>query len=177
MHGRLLALLTPVALALVLAAACSSHHAPEPDPASKSPPVHVVSTLPAAVARDYEGLVRKLYADEPDYEKRWPVEFKVRVIEGLLQDLAGAAFDLGDQMGAPYFADHVDFGWATPNPEQPLIDGIKVTPFTPPPPRPRTATEIRDETAFAAEASAPDAPPPPEPNRPAVYAMPAAIGW
>lgn len=131
-------------VALVLAAACSSHSAPEPDK-TPPPPAHKVSALPASAARDYEGLVRKLYADEPDYEKRWPVEFKVRVIEGLLQDLAGAAFDLGDQMGAPYFADHVDFGWATPGTEQPLIDGIRVTPFTPTPPRARTAAEIRDE--------------------------------
>jgi FG-GAP-like repeat len=130
-------------VALVLAAACSSHSAPEPD--KTPPPAHKVSALPTPAARDYEGLVRKLYADEPDYEKRWPVEFKVRVIEGLLQDLAGAAFDLGDQMGTPYFADHVEFGWATPGPEQPLIDGIVVTPFTPTPPRARTAIEIRDE--------------------------------
>ena len=101
--------------------------------------------MPAAEARDYEGLVRKLYSDEPDYERQWPVEFKVRVIEGLLQDLASAASDLGDQMGSPYFADQVEFGWATAGAEHPLVDGIKVTPFTPVPPAPRSATQVRDE--------------------------------
>jgi len=38
------------------------------------------------------------------------------------------------------------------------------------------ATEIRDETTFPAEAPMPDDPPP-GPNRPSVYAMPAAIGF
>ena len=127
---------------LVLAVACGSHSS-EPE---KSPPApHAIAALPVATARDYEGLVRKLYADEPDYEKRWPVEFKVRVIEGLLQDLAGAAFDLGDQMGAPYFADTGDFGWAKAGTEHPLIDGIAVTPYAIAAPTPHTATQIRDE--------------------------------
>jgi hypothetical protein len=122
------------------AIACSSRG---DEPAVQQAP-RVTRDLPASDVRDYEGLVRKLYSDEPDYERRWPVEFKVRVVEGLLQDLAHAAFDLGDQMGAPYFADHVEVAWATPGAGADAIDGIHVTTFTPEPPRARTATEVRD---------------------------------
>jgi hypothetical protein len=80
-------------------------------------------------ARDYEALVRKLYADEPDYETRWPVEFKVRIIEGLLQDLSRGAFELGEQMGEPYFAPAVELAWPTAQKPQPLVDGMTVTPY------------------------------------------------
>ncbi|HEX4458208.1 MAG TPA: VCBS repeat-containing protein [Polyangia bacterium] len=73
--------------------------------------------------------MRKLYADEPDYETRWPVEFKVRIVEGLLQDLARGAYDLGDQMGAPYFADDVEFAWPTAQKATPLPDGMTLTSY------------------------------------------------
>ena len=132
-----------VALVCTAAIACSSH-GDGGDKAAPPPIPRATQALPADDVRDYEGLVRKLYSDEPDYERRWPVEFKVRVVEGLLQDLAHAAFDLGDQMGSPYFADHVELGWGTPGTEETIIDGYRVTAFAAEAPRARTATEIRD---------------------------------
>jgi hypothetical protein len=110
---------------------------------SRAPAAKRTASLPPAEARDYEALVRSLYRDEPDYERRWPVEFKVRIVEGLLQDLAGAAQDLGEQMGAPWFAGRVEFGWATPGAEQPLADGLRTTTWTPTPPRMQTADDVR----------------------------------
>jgi hypothetical protein len=118
--------------------ACSSHH-DAPRPSERPTPV-----LPAPEIRDYEALVRKLYSDEPDYERRWPVEFKVRIVEGLFQDLARAALDLGDQMGAPYFAARAEFGWATPGEEQPIQAGLRTTAYTADSPRTRSADEIRE---------------------------------
>ncbi|MFT3692108.1 MAG: VCBS repeat-containing protein [Kofleriaceae bacterium] len=126
-------------LVLVAAIGCGSHDAPAPPPPT---PAH--ATLPAPVARDYEGLVRKLYADEPDYEKRWPVEFKVRVIEGICQDLAAAAMDLGDQMGAPYFADQLELAWPTAGADQPIVDGYHGSTSTIATPTKATADQVRD---------------------------------
>jgi hypothetical protein len=63
--------------------------------------------------RDYEAIARALYAGEPGYEKRWPVEFRVRVIEGLVQDLQRALADLAVP-AAPFFADRVEWFWPEP---------------------------------------------------------------
>jgi len=112
--------------------ACSSR---APHPESRA--------VPEPAARDYEALVRKLYADEPDYEKRWPVEFKVRIVEGLLQDVARAAMDLGDQMGPAYFAPSVEFSWPTPKSPEKITDQLTTTAYTMAPPAARTADEVR----------------------------------
>lgn len=53
--------------------------------------------------RDYEADVRKIYKADPDYEKKWPVEFHVRVAEGLLFDLTKAISNLG----TPYYDEFV----------------------------------------------------------------------
>jgi hypothetical protein len=129
-----------IVIASLAGIACSSHGG-DPAPTVDRPPPAV---MPAPELRDYEALVRKLYSDEPDYERRWPVEFKVRIVEGLLQDLGTAALDLGDQMGTPYFADRAELGWATPGAEQPVQAGFRVTTYAAEAPSPRTATEIRD---------------------------------
>jgi len=129
-----------------LVVACSSHADREPAK-TETPTVgpRVALELPAPEARDYEGLVRKLYKDEPDYETRWPVEFKVRVVEGLFQDLATAALDLGEQMGAPYFSDHIEVVWPTAGTEAPLIDGLKLTPYSLATSQVETPTQVRDQ--------------------------------
>ena len=110
---------------------------------SRAPAARLAGASLAPPARDYEALVRALYRDEPDYEARWPIEFKVRIVEGLLQDLARAALDLGAEMGAPYFAPTSDFGWATARAEEPLADAIRLVPYDPSPPTPRSADEVR----------------------------------
>ena len=60
--------------------------------------------------RDYEAIARALYASEPGYERRWPVEFRVRVVEGLVQDLQRAIADLAVP-AAPFFAARVEWSW------------------------------------------------------------------
>ena len=116
----------------ICAVACSRPHAPSP-----------VAGPPAA--RDYEAMVRALYHDEPGFEQRWPIEFKVRVVEGLLQDLQRAALDLGAQMGAPYFAADVQLGWADRGGvAKPLLDGISAAAWRVEPPRAVTAVEVGD---------------------------------
>src|SRR5688572_6705685 len=74
-------------------------------------PTKAVSTVEPLAPRDYEKLARDLYRDEPDYERRWPIEFRVRTLEGLVQDLERAAADLGGQMGAPFFAEPTELAW------------------------------------------------------------------
>lgn len=56
---------------------------------------------PSAPSRDYEGQARKFYRDDPDYAKRWPVEFNVRISEGLMFDLTKSL----SEMGIPYYDD------------------------------------------------------------------------
>jgi len=46
----------------------------------------VCSIADQITPRDYEAEARKLYKDEPDYEKMWPVEFHIRIVESLLFD-------------------------------------------------------------------------------------------
>jgi hypothetical protein len=105
-----------------------------------APPVPLRSSPP----RDYEALVRALYADEPDFEKRWPIEFKVRVVEGLLQDLQREALDLGMSMGAPYFVDSVELGWADLGAAKPsaIADGITKATWVTEAPRRENAADV-----------------------------------
>jgi hypothetical protein len=122
-----------ILLASLCAAACSRPAAPPtPAPPTSTPP------------RDYEALVRALYAGETDFEKRWPIEFKVRIVEGLLQDLQREALDLGTQMGAPYFADAVELGWADLGAASAaaLADGITVSTWAVAAPQQASAGEV-----------------------------------
>jgi hypothetical protein len=63
--------------------------------------------------RDYEAIATALYASEPGYARRWPVEFRVRVVEGLLQDLQRSIADLAVP-AAPFFDEQVEWAWPTP---------------------------------------------------------------
>ncbi len=107
---------------------------------SKPAPVHR-SEQPRA-GRDYEVPVQALYADDPGYAARWPVEYRVRVCEGLTQDLQREALDLGAQMGAPYFADQVEWSWPTAAAVSALPMGVRLSAFTPGVPAPIAAPEI-----------------------------------
>ena len=96
----------------------------------RTPPPARTSSV--ARPRDYEALARALYAGEPEYERRWPVEFKLRVVEGLLQDLQRAARELGTQMGAPYFAAQVEFSWPVDEGKRvPSIDAVETVAWSP----------------------------------------------
>jgi hypothetical protein len=55
----------------------------------------------AAPLRDYEAEARKVYRDDPDYETKWPIEFAVRVCEGLMFDLGKSLANLG----TPFYDD------------------------------------------------------------------------
>ncbi|CAN5153116.1 hypothetical protein BH11MYX1_BH11MYX1_04230 [soil metagenome] len=137
-----------VVLVLLLLSACSSHGDRDRERSNTETPIvapRVTMALPVPEARDYEGLVRTLYKDEPDYETRWPVEFKVRVVEGLFQDLANAALDLGEQMGSPYFSDHVEVVWPSAGTEAPLLDNVKLTPYALTATHVETPTQVRDQ--------------------------------
>jgi hypothetical protein len=98
--------------------------------------------LPAPEPRDYEQLARDLYKDEPDYERRWPIEFRVRVLEGLMQDLQRAALDLGGQMGAPLFAPRVEQTWVGPAEETALVEGVRETKYRTLAPRAASADDM-----------------------------------
>lgn len=58
-----------------------------------------------------EAAVQKLYADEPNYARDWPVEFHIRVVEPRLQKVARAFLDLDHGTFAEHFANDVRFGW------------------------------------------------------------------
>lgn len=58
-------------------------------------PVFASAQGPAVLPRDYEADVRKIYKDDPDYEKKWPVEFAVRIAEGVLFDVGKGLSNLG----------------------------------------------------------------------------------
>lgn len=77
-------------------------------------------------SRDYEAAARALYAGEKDYEAKWPVEFHIRIVEGITQDLNRAIIDLGGSIGPDLFADRVDVRWAAPDHEEPVIAGVTV---------------------------------------------------
>lgn len=53
----------------------------------------------AVTGHDYEADVRKIYKDTPDYDKQWPIEFAVRIDEGVTFDLGKALSNLG----TPYY--------------------------------------------------------------------------
>ncbi len=52
---------------------------------------------------DYEAPARALYKNEPNYESKWPVEFHIRIMEGLLHDLQLSI----TQLGTPYYDDAI----------------------------------------------------------------------
>ena len=142
MRLRLLAL---AALLSSNLSGCSGKPSPSlaPSPAVAAKPAAPLTLAPLQ-PRDYEKLARDIYRDEPDYEQRWPVEFRVRILEGLMQDLQRATYDLGAQMGAPLFAEATDFGWATAGAETPIAGDLKETPYTTTPATRRTSSEVRD---------------------------------
>lgn len=75
-----------------------------------------LSSLAHAAGRDYEAEARALYRFEPDYEKQWPVEFHIRVLEPLTQDVARTAFNLGEGTGPDHFASDVTVQWGQMGP-------------------------------------------------------------
>src|SRR5688572_5873503 len=98
------------ALAALLLAGCT-----------ETAPVAKTADAPASRGpRDYEGMARKLYAQEPGYEEKWPVEFHIRICEGITQDLNRAIKDLGGNIGAELFAEQTELVWGVPGPEEPL---------------------------------------------------------
>lgn len=96
-------------------AGCAREDAPAP-----GAPVEA----PVSGGRDYEKLARELYAGEEGYEKRWPVEFHIRIVEGITQDLNRAIADLGGNIGPDLFADEVELGWGEPHDPHDVIAGI-----------------------------------------------------
>ena len=60
------------------------------------------------VARDYEAEARAI--TRPNFPEKWPIEFHILIMEGLLQDLARSTFDLG-AFNTPYFANSVVVSW------------------------------------------------------------------
>lgn len=74
---------------------------------------------------DYEAEARALFAVEPEFERRWPVEFHVRIMEGLLQDFERAIADLGEEIGSDQFAETVEHGWAERGGLQRVTGGLR----------------------------------------------------
>ena len=107
---------------LLLFASCR----PTPEPAkTSSAALDVDSAPPASRPRDYEGMARKLYENEPGYEQTWPVEFHIRICEAITQDLNRAIKDLGGNIGPDLFAASVELGWGKPGAETPLLAGVR----------------------------------------------------
>lgn len=92
--------------------------------------------------RDYEAPVLALYRDDPGYPARWPVEYRVRVLEGLTQDLERAALDLGDGMGSPFFAEPTLFGWAREGARKSIEAGILESTWTAAPEAAQPAAQV-----------------------------------
>jgi hypothetical protein len=131
--------MAPPRLALHLVCALASCSEPAPGAAPFAPA--------AAEPRDYERLARDLYRDEPGFEARWPVEFRVRVVEALLQDLERAALDLGAGMGAPYFAARAELAWPVAEPrakEARLAAGVRQTTYAAAPARTLAAAGVAE---------------------------------
>ena len=120
-RNRQIALLS---LAMILAACRPSSEKP-PAAAAGTPALDVDSPPPASSPRDYEAMARELYRFEPDYEKQWPIEFHIRICEGLTQDLNRAIKDLGGNIGPDLFANKVELGWGTPGKEEPVLAGVR----------------------------------------------------
>ncbi len=139
-------LLPRLAVLLLAAAACREPAKPaQPAPPSpQAPSAEAETALPELAPRDYEKPVRELYKDEPDYERRWPVEYRVRVVEGLTQDLQRAAQDLGAFMGAPYFAPKATFALSQEVPaSETKLATVTFRKHEPLPAAERSAEEIR----------------------------------
>lgn len=100
---------------LVLLAACD---------AKPAAPAAIPDAPVSTGSRDYEAAARALYAGEEGYEAKWPVEFHIRIVEGLTQDLSRAIVDLGGSIGPDLFADRVDVRWAAPGREEAAIAGV-----------------------------------------------------
>src|SRR5687768_8061668 len=114
------------ALMAVVMSACST---PSPSTPAASDPGPAKRP-----ARDYEAMARKLYEKETGYEEKWPVEFHIRINEGLTQDLNRAIKDLGGNIGPDLFATKTELGWAAPEPEEPLLAGVRVAHWKETPP-------------------------------------------
>ncbi len=135
-------------LLALLATACGrrSSSGDEPDRSDAVAPVARRAAI-APEPRDYEKPVEELYKYLNDYRRRWPVEYHIRVVEGLTQDLEHAAYDLERAMGAPYFADQTELGWARPGPERPLVGAATVSSWSVEEPRASTAAEVGQHLA------------------------------
>ena len=110
-----------IGIALVglgLALACSTPAGTPPAAAEK----------PSAVstgARDYEKIAREMYADDPGYAKAWPIEFHIRIVEGVTGDIAAAIRNLGGPIGADQFAGKSELALGEPGEFADSIAGIR----------------------------------------------------
>ncbi len=123
-----------LAVALVMLAGCARAEAPLSGPPADAP---------VTGGRDYEKLARDLYAGEVGYETKWPVEFHIRIVEGITQDLNRAIADLGGNIGPDLFADTVELEWGAPHDPEETIAGVTVAHWTEEAPAPVDVKEVR----------------------------------
>jgi len=74
---------------------------------------------------DDEAAVRAMYVSEPEFESKWPVEFHVRVLEGLSHRVTRQLRDLGADRSS--FADTVELAWGTLPPASSIASGVQRT--------------------------------------------------
>jgi hypothetical protein len=84
----------------------------------------VLLALAAGVPLEEEELVRRMYRGEPDYERRWPVEFHIRVVEPLTQRFARGLRELGAGLERGYFVECARVELGAEGAPGPLIDDI-----------------------------------------------------
>ncbi len=70
-----------------------------------------------------EAEARRLYAAEAQFEKRWPVEFHIRVLEPLTQRIAAGLRDRARALGPAHFHQSTRWGWGALGPAEPLPMG------------------------------------------------------
>ena len=69
-----------------------------------------------------EAEARRLYRSEPAFEREWPVEFHIRVLEPLTHRIARSFRDLEAQ--DEHFASAVGWSWGAPGWARPLVMGV-----------------------------------------------------
>lgn len=141
------------ALLLLAASACDAPaSAPAPTPAplptAAPAPSAPAALRPPAPARDYEALARKLYEKVPGYEQQWPVEFHIRILEGLTQDLERELYDLGAGFGPPLTGPTVELAWGTEGARTPVWEGAVESKWTPGPAAKLPAAEAQRALAL-----------------------------
>lgn len=109
------------------------------------PAIDVNAPPPPSRPRNYEVLARAGYESDPSFEQRWPVEFHIRICEGLTQDLSRAFTDLGGNLGPDLFAGTVEFALGTPGLETPSALGLRHSEWPEAPPRTLEVAAVRVE--------------------------------